>query len=98
MMAISTAFRYRIAMNARHRKALERIYARPTPHLRIVWTDIEALLLACGARILEADGSAIRVVLGARRAYFHRPHPQKEAKAYQVRAVRDLLDSEGIRP
>jgi len=31
-------------------------------------------------------------------AIFHRPHPEKEAKRYQVRAARDFLELIGIRP
>lgn len=26
----------------------------------------------------------------------HKPHPQKELKAYQVRQLRDLLEQEGL--
>ena len=85
-------------LNAKQRKTLQLVFSKPTPHLRIDWRDIESLLVACGAQILEGDGSAIRIVLGQRRAYLHRPHPQKEAKAYQVKAVRELLESEGLKP
>ncbi|WP_312283949.1 type II toxin-antitoxin system HicA family toxin [Candidatus Igneacidithiobacillus taiwanensis] len=85
-------------MNSKHRKTLEQIFASPTPHLSIKWQDIERLLIACGAQVLEADGSAIRIILGGRRAFLHRPHPQKEAKAYQVKAVKELLESAGIKP
>jgi len=31
-------------------------------------------------------------------ASFHRPHPQKEAKQYQVRDARDFLTKLGITP
>ena len=85
-------------LNAKQRKTLQLVFSKPTPHLRIDWLDIESLLVACGAQILEGDGSAIRIVLGNRRAYMHRPHPQKEAKAYQVKAIRELLQSAGIKP
>ncbi len=85
-------------MNSKHQKTLEQIFATPTPHLSIKWQDIERLLVACGAQVLEADGSAIRIILGGRRAFLHRPHPQKEAKAYQVKAVKELLESAGIKP
>jgi hypothetical protein len=29
---------------------------------------------------------------------FHRPHPAKEAKKYQVRAARDFLTRLGVKP
>lgn len=85
-------------MHTKHQKTLQRIFAKPTPHMQIEWRKIEAMLVACGAQILEGDGSAVRIVLGARRVYMHRPHPHKEAKAYQVKAIRELLEAEGIRP
>ncbi|MBU2753432.1 type II toxin-antitoxin system HicA family toxin [Acidithiobacillus sp. CV18-2] len=85
-------------MNSKQRKTLERVFATPAPHLKIEWQEIERLLIACGAQVLEADGSAIRIILGERCAFLHRPHPQKEAKAYQVKAVRELLESAGVRP
>jgi hypothetical protein len=75
-----------------------RVFARPTPHLQIPWKAIESLVIACGGKALEGDGSAVRLVLGGKRAYLHRPHPHKEAKAYQVRAVRELLEAAGITP
>jgi hypothetical protein len=62
------------------------------------WRDIESLLKACGARILEGDGSAIRVVLGKQRVFIHRPHPHKEAKGYQMKVIKELLEANGIRP
>ena len=79
-------------------RILGRLDPRRFFFLRIDWLDIESLLVTCGAQILEGDGSAIRIVLGNRRAYMHRPHPQKEAKAYQVKAIRELLQSAGIKP
>ena len=45
----------------------------------LAWADIESLLKACGCRIVEGKGSAVRFVHGAVIAYFHRPHPAKEA-------------------
>lgn len=85
-------------LNAKQRKTLSQVFEKPTPHLRIEWRDIEALLKACGAQVLEGEGSAVRIVMGNRRLFAHRPHPQKEAKAYQVKAIRELLESEGIKP
>ena len=35
---------------------------------------------------------------GTLRADFHRPHPNKEAKPYQVRAVREFLQQLEIEP
>lgn len=85
-------------LNGKQQRTLRRIFELPAPHLSIDWRDIESLLKACGTRMLEGDGSAIRMVLGGRKVFMHRPHPRKEAKGYQVKAIRELLESNGIRP
>jgi HicA toxin of bacterial toxin-antitoxin, len=87
-----------MSLNAKQKKVLLSIFARPTPHLQIPWKGIESLVIVCGGKVLEGDGSAVRLVLGGKRAYLHRPHPHKEAKAYQVRVIRELLEAAGITP
>jgi hypothetical protein len=84
-------------MNSRQRHTLIRIFGDPTP-ADIRWGDIEALLRAAGAEISEGAGSRVRVALGGVRAVFHRPHPSPETRRATVRAVRDLLESAGIKP
>jgi hypothetical protein len=85
-------------LNKKQKRTLEALFIKPAPHLQIVWWDIEQLVLACGGQMLEGSGSAIRLVLGRQCAYLHRPHLCKETKAYQVKAIRDLLKSAGIVP
>lgn len=84
-------------MRNRHRRTLEAIFRDPVS-ATIVWDDVERLLLHLGATIKEHEGSRIKVVCNGARADFHRPHPQKEAKPYQVRQVRDVLTQAGIVP
>jgi len=55
-------------------------------------------LLAVGCRLVEGRGSRVRFVHGSNIATFHRPHPAKEAKHYQVADARDFLQTLGIRP
>jgi hypothetical protein len=52
------------------------------------------------ARKNPCGGFHSRVVLeiNGKRLHLHRPHPGKEAKRYQVEELRDLLDSEGLKP
>lgn len=64
----------------------------------ISWADIEGLLLAAGCELIEGKGSAVRFVKDGLIAYFHRPHPVKEAKRYEVRDARDYLSKLGIEP
>lgn len=84
-------------MHSRHRATLRAIFAEPAT-ANLEWAAIEALLVALGADVTEGNGSRVRVVLAGVRAVFHRPHPQKEAKRYVVRAVRDYLKQAGIEP
>lgn len=84
-------------MNNRHRKTLEAVFAEPT-RPNIIWADIEALLVASGCSMKEGTGSRVRFMLGARVLAIHRPHPQKEAKQYLVRNVRDFLIEVGVTP
>lgn len=84
-------------MNKRQQKALDKIFQTPVP-ATVEWGDIEALLLALGARMVEGRGSRVRFELNSVVATFHRPHPEKEAKPYQVRDARRFLEQAGIKP
>jgi hypothetical protein len=84
-------------MNSRHRKTLEAIFKKPVP-ANLAWNHIEALFVALGAKQIEGCGSRVRFELNGIVATFHRPHPQKQAKPYQVRDARKLLEEAGIRP
>jgi hypothetical protein len=84
-------------MNSRHRKTLAAIFSRPTPRT-LVWDDIKALLKNIGCEVIEGDGSRIGFELENHRIDFHRPHPGKEAKPYQIKAVREYLKNLGVTP
>ena len=56
------------------------------------------MLRAVGCEIIEGDGSRVGFKKEALRLDMHRPHPGKEAKAYQVDAAREFLKKLGIRP
>lgn len=88
---------YHLAMNKRQRETLERIFQTPVP-ASLEWRDIEALFLAVGARTVEGSGSRVRFELKGVVATFHRPHPEKEAKPYQVRDARRFLEQAGVKP
>ena len=93
-------------MNSRQRKTLESIFSRPTPK-NLPWNDIESLIRAIGGKVIEGEGSRIsfRYIpegedksAAAFREDFHRPHPGKEAKSYQVEAARKFLTKIGVLP
>jgi hypothetical protein len=84
-------------MNSKHRKTLEAVFADPVSGT-IDWASVEALLIAVGAEVIEGRGSRVRFVKDGEVESFHRPHPAKEAKRYQVRAARAFLERLGVRP
>ncbi len=84
-------------MNSTQRKTLQTIFANPV-NGNLEWRKIESLLLALGAEKIEGNGSAVTFLPHGKRADFHRPHPEKEALKYRVKAVREFLTQAGITP
>lgn len=84
-------------MNTKHRKTLQAIFAKPTSP-SIVFSDIEALLVALGGQVVEREGSRVKITLKGEQWRCHRPHPGKEAKRYQVEEIRELLERIGVHP
>lgn len=84
-------------MNSKHRRTLLAVFAEPVSGA-IRWADIEALFKAAGCAVIEGSGSRVRFNLRGETETFHRPHPAKEAKRYQVRAARAYLSRLGIAP
>ena len=84
-------------MNSRHRKTLVAVFTDPVSGT-IEWMAIEGLLLAAGAHRIEGRGSRVRFEKDGEIATFHRPHPGKEAKRYQVRDARDFLERIKVTP
>ncbi len=84
-------------MNAKHRKTLRAIFARPTSP-SVVFANIEALVVALGGSVMERAGSRVKIELQGEQWHCHRPHPGKEAKRYQVEEARELLERVGVKP
>lgn len=84
-------------MNKSHHRTLEAIFSQPVPGI-FEWRRMEALFVALGAQTIEGNGSRVRFVLNGIIATFHRPHPAKEAKPYQVRDARTFLENAGVKP
>jgi hypothetical protein len=84
-------------MNATHRKTLEAVFTDPVSK-SLEWRRIEVLLVAIGCRVIEGNGSRLRFEKDGHIAAFHRPHPAKEAKPYQVRDARLYLENLGVKP
>ena len=84
-------------MNSKHRKTLEAIFGKPTT-ATLEWARVESLLIAVGCSVIEGRGSRVRFINGEVVATFHRPHPAKEAKPYQVEDARAFLEMIGVTP
>ncbi|MFI5343597.1 MAG: type II toxin-antitoxin system HicA family toxin [Chlamydiales bacterium] len=84
-------------MNKKHKRTLEAIFKAPVQS-NVVWKDIEKLFDYLGAKIKEGEGSRLAVELHGVRAYFHRPHPQKETDKGALVSVRKFLENAGVKP
>ena len=85
-------------MNKKQAGTLARIFEMPTPHLQITWTEVVSLIGAIDGKIVEKQGSRVRIVIGELMVAIHKPHPHKELKSYQVKLIREALETEGITP
>ena len=84
-------------MNSKQKRTLAAIFKDPVS-ASIVWKEIESLLISAGAEVIEGNGSRVRFHKEGIIAAFHRPHPKKEAKPYQVRDARKFLKQLGVEP
>lgn len=84
-------------MNSKHRRTLAAVFTDPVS-AAVEWRAIEALLIAAGCEAVEGSGSRVRFAMDEKVESFHRPHPAKEAKRYQVRAARAFLERLGVTP
>ncbi|NJM74444.1 MAG: type II toxin-antitoxin system HicA family toxin [Acaryochloridaceae cyanobacterium RU_4_10] len=84
-------------MNRKQRKTLGAIFTEPILR-NIVWDDVVSLIKGLGGTVLQGDGSRVRFDLNGVSLNIHSPHPQKELKRYQVKAVCGFLLNAGIEP
>jgi len=79
-------------MNQKHQKILRAIFTVPTSSA-VKFSDIEKLLAALGAAVIEGSGSRVALVMPNNFKWeAYRPFLGKEAKRYQVESVRRFLD------
>ena len=96
-MQIQQAVVYGIEMHGKHRRTLAAVFHDPVSGT-LDWAAVEGLLIAAGARVIEGRGSRVRFEKDGEIETFHRPHPAKEAKRYQIRAARAFLERIGVTP
>lgn len=84
-------------MNSKQKRTLSIIFNEPVSRT-LHWKDIESLFLSLKIEKTEGKGSRVRFHKAGKIASFHRPHPHKEAKKYQIRDARTFLEQLGIKP
>jgi len=84
-------------MKRKHAKTLKQIYSRPIIG-SIKWSEIESLLVALGAEIMEREGSRVAVILFDEVKVFHRTHPSPDTDKGAVASTRKWLEMHGVKP
>jgi hypothetical protein len=84
-------------MNSKQERVLRTVFTDPVSP-SVEWAAIEALLVAAGCRVIEGGGSRVRFECRGIVASFHRLHPEREPKRYQVRDAREYLVKLGVKP
>jgi hypothetical protein len=84
-------------VSRKHQRTLEAVFKTPVQS-NVEWKDCENLLTFLGAKIIEAEGSRVRIVLKGIKAVFHRPHPRKEIDKGALVSLRKFSENVGIKP
>lgn len=82
-------------MNSKNAAVLVSIFEDPA-RADIRWDDIESLIRALGAEVVQGRGSRVRVTLNGVRSVFHEPHPDPAISRSSARSVRRFLLNAGI--
>lgn len=83
-------------LNRKQIKLIEAIFTVPT-RANIKFADIEKLLISFGAEKYEGSGSRVAFYMpNGLKWEAHKPHPQKEAKKYQIESLRDFIEKARI--
>ena len=82
-------------MNKKQRKIYDSFFAEPI-RLNIVWDDVVSMIDSIGGVITQGNGSRVRFDLNNVSLNIHSPHPQKELKRYQIKAIREFLIKAGV--
>ena len=67
-----------------------------TANKQFKWDDLIAMLKGMGFEQIEAEGSRVTMVNEQIIIKLHKPHPQKEIKAYVIKQVKEVLTAEGL--
>ncbi len=62
----------------------------------LTWSDLVSVLKSLGFEQTEGSGSRVNFTNGEIVIKLHKPHPQKEVRAYAIKQVKDILKSEAL--
>jgi len=80
-----------MSLNRKQQKLLEFVFDKPT-RANLKFGDVEKLLVSLGAMKFEGRGSRVAFVMpNGQKWEAHRPHPQKEARRYQIETLQEFL-------
>ena len=82
-------------MNKKQRKIYDSLFAEPIRR-NIVWDDVVSMIESIGGVVTQGNGSRVRFDLNNLSLNIHSPHPQKELKRYQIKAIREFLIKAGV--
>lgn len=82
-------------MNNKQKNTYNSIFTNPIRR-DIIWDNVVSLMKALGGTVKEGNGSRVRFDLNNVSLNIHSPHPQKELKKYQVKAIREFLINAGV--
>ena len=88
---------YGVRVRTKHARTLARVFEAPSP-ASLRWDEVEAMLLANGARLASGRGSRDRIERRGVRAVFHRPHPGKELDRGAWASLRRFLEQAEVTP
>lgn len=57
----------------------------------LLWSDLASALKGFGFEQIEAEGSRVDFIKGVLVINLHKPHPEKEVKAYALKQVKEKL-------
>jgi hypothetical protein len=95
--AVISKFDIALNMNSKQKRTLIAIYSVPVSSC-LAWKDIESLFVSLEIKVIEGNPSRVRFHKDGMIASFHRPHPKKEAKPYQVKDASTFLRQLGVEP
>ena len=84
-------------MNKKQRKIYDAIFREPMTN-NILWDDVITLIKARGGTATEEDNRGVRFDVNKLSLNIHSPHPQKQLKRYQIKAIREFLFKARINP